>query len=164
MTTEERNKWILENNEEIIQIISRYCDRYPRLEYEALYSDIIVYLIDYLDKKGEPSNDLSCFWGNDIHKVVNAKNEYETPVDFFEIVFLEDFDFESSAIVKALITKSRIGTDEYALNLVKDIAVDGYTYDEAAKKYGKGMWRIREDYLDAISALRLAAIKMKYSL
>lgn len=162
MTTEERNKWILENNEKIVECLTGYCERNPELVYEELYQDTILYLIDYLDSNGEPCGYLKTFLGNYVRKIVRNKKEgKEIPVDFFELVFLQDFDFESSAIVKALVKRAKIDDDEYRLNLIRDIAVDGSTFYEASGKYGKSKARIRKDYLDALMRLRMAAVYMK---
>lgn len=162
MNTEERNKWILKNNEKITECLTGYCERNPELVYEELYQDTILYLIDYLDSNGEPCGYLKTFLGNYVRKILKNKKEgKEIPVDFFELVFLQDFDFESSAIVKALVKRAKMDDDEYRLNLIRDIAVDDLTFCDASKKYSKTKARIRKDYLDAIMRLRMAAIYMK---
>ena len=61
MTTEERNKWILENNEKIVECLTGYCERNQELVYEELYQDTILYLIDYLDRNGTPCGYLKTF-------------------------------------------------------------------------------------------------------
>ena len=165
MNTEERNKWILTNIDEIEKILRRYCDRNPVLDYEELYSETMIYLIDYLDERGEPKNGLSTFLGNYIHKILKAKNQYETPVDFFELIFLQDFDFESSAIVKALIERAQFDNESYFVNIVKDIAVDGCTFKQVSEKYGlRNSKQTRADYLYALTKLRMAAIRIRYNL
>ena len=164
MNTEERNGWIIENINTIETILKNYCERFPKLDYEELYSDTMVYLIDYLDRKGMPSYGLASFIGNYVHKLLNSKT-YETPVDFFELIFLQDFDFESSAIVKALIEKAKFEDKSYFVNIVRDIAVYGYTYKETSKKYGlRNPKQTRDDYNYAIMKLRMAAISLKYHL
>lgn len=162
MTVEERNKWILENNEKIVECLTGYCERNQELVYEELYQDTILYLIDYLDRNGTPCGYLKTFLGNYVRKILKTKKEgKEIPVDFFELVFLQDFDFESSAIVKALVKRAKMENDEYLLNLIRDVAVDGYTFNQASKKYKKTNKRIRTDYLNAITRLRMAAIYMR---
>lgn len=165
MSIEERNGWILEHINTIEKTLKNYCERFPELDYEELYSDTMVYLIDYLDRKGMPSYGLSSFIGNYVHKLLNSKTCYETPVDFFELIFLQDFDFESSAIVKALIEKAAFDDELYFVNIVRDIAVYGYTYKETSKKYGlRNSKQTRDDYHYALMKLRMAAISLKYHL
>lgn len=164
MKIEERNGWILENINTIETTLKSYCERFPELDYEELYSDTMVYLIDYLDRKGTPSYGLASFIGNYVHKLLKSKT-YETPVDFFELIFLQDFDFESSAIVKSLIEKAAFDDELYFVNIVRDIAVDGCTYKETSKKYGlRNPKQTRDDYHYALMKLRMAAISLRYNL
>lgn len=165
MSTEERNGWILENINTIEATLKDYCERFPKLEYEELYSDTMVYLIDYLDQNGIPSKKLTTIIGNYIHKLLNSKTCYETPVDFFEMIFLQDFDFESSAIVKALIEKANFDDELYFVSIVRDIAVDGCSYKETSKRYGRrNPKQTRDDYHYALMKLRMAAISLRYNL
>ena len=66
--------------------------------------------------------------------------------------------------MKALVKRAKMENDEYLLNLIRDVAVDGYTFNQASKKYKKTNKRVRTDYLNAITRLRMAAVYMKLSM
>lgn len=161
MTTEERNNWILENNDEIVSCLSRYCEKNPELDYDELYSDIIVYLINYLDNKGLPNYYLSTVIGNYIHSILKTKKQFEIPVDFFELIFLEDFDFESSIVVESIVARAKL--DTLSMTIVKEIAIDGYTYKQSSIKHNLAQCSVRRIYVDSIMRLRLAATSLKYN-
>ena len=93
MCEEKRNEWLVKNIGSVTEVITRYCEKHDRTDFEELYLEIIEWLIGWLDKHEEPPTYVSTLVCNKVHKVAIKKDRHdlEEPHFCFELLYSPDF-------------------------------------------------------------------------
>jgi len=148
MTTEQRNSWIVDNLDYITAYIKRYCDRFPELDFEELYSEEIERVINKLDniEEAPKRTDIGTFIGLHIHRKIDSVI-MEEPHYCFERVydfdpFLSIYRWEIEKLCGKYLSERM--TDIFIKYLVDDL-----TFEEISKELGITPKRVRKEFLEA---------------
>ena len=151
MNVEERNEWIVKNQEWLLRKVQSYSDKYG-LDFSELYSEASVKLIYYLDqwdkeRKGNPSfNDIGMRLCTHLKKYCEKQKEEKEEIPSgmeFEIIWTPEFN--SKEIWKESIRR-RAKLDVREWTVFCGMVFEGATEPELGKFFGLTKARIGQIY------------------
>ena len=155
MNIEERNEWIVKNQEWLLRKVQSYSDKYC-LDFSELYSEASVKLIYYLDqwdkeRKGNPSfNDIGMRLCTHLKKYCEKQNEEKEEIPSgMEFEKIWDQELNGLEIWKTAIER-RAGLTEKEIRIFCGRVFDDLTLDELRKELSLTRERIRQIYERAV--------------